>query len=242
MEPNIDFLQSLFDGIQATITRMRFENKFNEYQYKSYPWLLRGSEIEESPYKNQTFPIEEVSWDYGSTTSIRYKFSFNVFLRKYVNNIHSNQYKVDLIVDFYQSNKNKNPDLDIYLFMDYTPYYHFDWKLFLFEGKSIRDILQHFEDTFLEIPPIELYKNHGSSIVRMAPIPSRNFNILYNKLKQYHLNKPLRQMAIGMMNHKRLAEGSLSRGLPSDILSLVSDMETWPDFTQNVENLIMDNS
>ena len=122
-----------------------------------------------------------------------------------------------------------------------TPYYPFDWKSFLNEGKSIREILQRFEDTFLEIPPIELYMNHSGNF-SMTPLPDRKFDILYNELKHYHLNKLPLQMAIGMMNHKRLADGSFSSGLSSDILSLVNDMDTWPDFTQSVENQIMNHS
>jgi len=157
-------------------------------------------------------------------------------LRKH-DNIESEEYKVDLIVDFYP--RKYDPDVEVSLFMNYTPYYPFDWKSFLNEGKSIREILQRFEDTFLEIPPIELYINN-SGILRATPPSDRKFDILYNELKHYHRNKPPRQLAIGMMNHKRLAEVSLSRGLPSDILSLVNDMDTWPDFTQSLENQIID--
>ena len=71
MEHDLGFLQALFDGIQATIARMRVENKFNQYQYKTYQWLVRGSETEGSRFQNQVFPIEQISWDHGSYSSMR---------------------------------------------------------------------------------------------------------------------------------------------------------------------------
>ena len=94
-------------------------------------------------------------------------------MRKY-DNIESEEYKVDLIVDFYP--RKYDPDVEVFLFMNYTPYYPFDWKSFFNEGKSIREILQRFEDTFLEIPPIELYINN-SGVLRATPLSDRKFDI-----------------------------------------------------------------
>lgn len=236
MEHNLDFLQALFNGIQATIARMRVENKFNQYQYKTYQWLVRGSETEGSRFQNQIFPIEEISWDHGSYTSTRYKFSYYIFCNRNIEHLDFRHYKIDLVVDFYHANQNGIPDLEVSLNINWFTNYQFDWKSFVLEGKSILHILQRFEDTFLEIPPIELHKERGSMLIRIMTMPPEKIDVLYNRLKQYHQDKLQRQVAIGMMNHKRLGEALRAYNLSSDILSLISSMETWPDFTQSVES------
>jgi len=79
MEHPLKFPELLYHGIQATITRTRAETKFNEYRYKSYPWLLRGSEREESPHQNQIFPIEEIPWDLDLIQLLGTSFIFSFF-------------------------------------------------------------------------------------------------------------------------------------------------------------------
>jgi hypothetical protein len=241
MQHNLEFLQALFDGIQATIARMRVEDKFNQYRYKTYQWLVRGSETEGSRFQNQIFPIEQISWDQGSYTSTRYKFSYYIFCNRNIEYLDYTHCKIDLVVDFYHANKNGIPDLEVCLNINWYTHYQFDWKSFVFEGKSIRDILQRFEDTLLEIPPIELHRERNSIIIRIMPMPPEKIDVLYNRLKQYHQDKLQRQVAIGMMNHKRLGEALRAYDLSSDILSLISrmdisSMETWPDFTESVES------
>lgn len=237
MEHDLGFLQALFDGIQATIARMRAENKFNQYQYKTYKWLVRGSETEGSRFQNRVVPIEQISWNHGSYTSMRYMFTYYVFCNRHIEQLDYTHYQVDLIVHFFHANQNGIPDLQVSLQINWFSHYHFDWKSFVLQGKSIRDILQHFEDTLLEIPPIELHRVRDSMIIRIMSMPAEKMDVLYNTLKQYHEDKPLRQVAIGMMNHKRLGQGSLGYGLSSDVLSLLSSMDnTWPDFTESVES------
>lgn len=240
MEPNLQFVESLYQGIQATIARMRAENKFNGYRYNTYPWLVRGSETEPSPYQNFLWNVENVSWDMGSVSSTRYKFTFSVYLLKYMD-IKNTKCKLDLIVDFWQS--EKEPKLDVFLHIDdlgrhrHTQPYKFDWKSLFDKGFSIDHILEDFQHTFLEIPPIELCRESTGALC-ISYLDENKFYNLYQILREFHQSKPLRQLAIGMMNHRRLAQNSSASGLSSDVLSLVNSMNTWPDFSEIIENNI----
>ena len=154
------------------------------------------------PYQNHLHDIQPVSWDLGSFTSSRYKFTFFVFLHKYIN-IESTHCQLDLIVDFYP--RANRPELDISLSITFpnfhwnTPLHNFDWKSLYEDGYSMDQILQVFEHSFLEIPPITVYGNHTGAL-RMSFLHEDEFNDLYLTLKEYHRSKPQRQLAIGMMN------------------------------------------
>ena len=236
---DVNFVKELFSRIQSTVETMRRNQKFNGYRFKSYPQLIRGSETDEIPFKNQLFPITQ-----DTNSEFEYKFTFFVFLQIPFET-EGNHCEVDLEVRI-------NPDVDfpsltigleLRILPSQTEYYPFDWENLFRYGKSIDDILYHFEHSFLEVPPIKLSLKRSPPAIAMNCMSTIEFKDCYTILWGHNIyvhQKDLfdKRLAIAMIPHQNLRP---------DILSFISKMseesisedsireEPWPDFTGTIE-------
>ena len=232
---DVYLVNELFNRIISTANTMRRRQKFNGYRYKSYPQLIRGSKTDETPFKNQLFPIRQ-----DTNSEFEYKFTFFLFLQIPLET-EETHCEVDLEVRI-----NPNVDfpsltigLEIRISPSQTEYYSFDWEDFFHNGKSIDDILYDFEHSFLEVPPILISLKGSPPVVAMICMKKRLFEQCYEILRDHNLDIIEKRLTAAMMfSHYDKS---------FDLFSLISNMsedsrskdlimeEPWPDFKNTIE-------
>jgi hypothetical protein len=233
---DVHIVNELFSRIQSTVETLRRNQKFNGYRFKSYPQLIRGSETDEIPFKNQLFPITQ-----DTNSEFEYKFTFFLFLQTPLET-EKNHCEVDLEV---RINPNVDfPSLTIGLELRISPsqteYYSFDWEDFFHYGKSIDDILYDFEHSFLEVPPILLSLKGSPPVVAMNCMRKRLFEQCYEILRDHNLDIIEKRLTAAMMfshYNKSFDLFSVINNMSDDSKSKDFIMEQpWPNFKNTIEH------
>ena len=218
-----NYQRELWERIPHIIRSMRQNNKFNNYPYKYYPELIRGSETNDQ-YKNRvTIPHSN-----ATTEAEYYYFRFYVF----ADNIRPRQITLEMRYEYHMSGSslliNLNTTSDDGAFSWFFP-----WVEMYTRRESIQKILDDFEHFYLEIP---LYYNNGTKLV--LP-PGFKIDQMYHALQNIE-NYQNRALALAMATHNRLGEHSILHSIANsrDILQIIHDYSNQSilDFKQFLEN------
>ena len=164
-----EIVSRLYHGFQERIARMRSENKFNGYRYKTYPTLVRGHEGNEEWEDYVNIVHNEYSRNRSGYDTQWYRFTYFVFVQRPLSDVENpglEPFQVDLMIEYKFQLKQLKVFLRSYHHSfhpkqenpDYTDFI-FDWETLINDSKSIDETVDIFEHCFLEVPLVQSIYN-----------------------------------------------------------------------------------
>lgn len=203
--------ETIFRGIQNKIESMIQDNKFNLYQLKYFPMLYRGTES--GPYQNSILPIS-----YNPVfDGYDYRFTYYYFFER--NQTPEESFRVTLNMKSFDD--FDDVDIRIKFGDSYFLGFTFEYEKLLRKGYSVDDILDEFENVFLELP----FCGQGAFTRHLQFRPKWYLEENYDQIATAYHNKKIedRSLAIAMFSHNRLAGNGLTRALPPELLSKIAE-------------------
>ena len=203
--------ERIYYAIQRKIESMIEQHKFHFYQLKYYPNFYRG--IESGKYQNTIYPNY---WD-TRIEMWEYNFTFNYFFEQ--RQTEFDTFRVTLHMEYWPGEEDF---LKIRLKFGESHHlgFTFHYEHLLSKGYSLEEILEDFENIFLELRFCERWFSNKYLLFTSKHYLEEQYEKIENSYHQQKMED--QRLALAMFSHERLAANSLTKSIPKELLPMIA--------------------